>query len=182
MESEVCDIIFFTADMHFGHENVIRHCSRPFASADEMDDALVGNWNATVSPRDETYILGDLTMRPAAQAHGYLGRLNGRKYFIRGNHDRFLKGFEPYEKDFEWIKDYYVLKKDGHRLVLFHFPIIEWDQYYRGAIHLYGHAHNSPTSAKLLEGLKGTAFNVGVDVNGFRPVSIAEIMQRSGKS
>ena len=88
-----------------------------------------------------------------------------------------MKGFEPYESDFEWIKDYHVLRIDGQRLVLFHFPILEWDQYYRGAIHLYGHVHNSEASAKLLEGLKGPAFNVGVDVNGFRPVSIVEVIQ-----
>ena len=99
-------MIFFTADPHFGHENIIRHCKRPFASVDEMDAALIRNWNATVGPRDEVYILGDFTMRPAAQAHEYLAALNGRKYFIRGNHDKFLNGFGPYERDLEWVKDY----------------------------------------------------------------------------
>ena len=95
-------MIFFTADLHLGHENVIQFCKRPFATTDEMDEALIGNWNSTVKAKDEVYILGDLTMRPAAEAHSYLTRLNGRKYFIRGNHDRFLKGFEPYETDFKW--------------------------------------------------------------------------------
>ena len=170
---------YFTADLHFGHANIIKHCNRPFATAEEMDEALIANWNNTVTVRDEVYILGDLTMLPALKAHEYLTRLNGRKYFIRGNHDKFLKGFEQYESDFDWIKDYFVLRTNTHRLVLFHFPIIEWDQYYRGAIHLYGHVHNSATSAALLQGLKGLAFNVGVDVNEFKPVSITEIIKRS---
>ena len=30
-------MIFFTADTHFGHNNVIRFCDRPFSSAAEMD-------------------------------------------------------------------------------------------------------------------------------------------------
>jgi len=84
-------MIFFTADLHFGHENIIRHCSRPFASVNEMDEALIANWNAVITSKDEVYILGDLTMRPATEAHQYLVRLKGRKYFIRGNHDRFLR-------------------------------------------------------------------------------------------
>ena len=170
-------MIYFTADLHFGHENVIQHCSRPFISADEMDEALIGNWNATVTAKDEVYILGDFTMRPATEAHGYLTRLKGRKYFIRGNHDRFLKGFTPFENYFEWVKDYHELRINGQCFVLFHYPILEWANYYRGSVHLYGHVHVSETSAKLLEGLKGPAFNVGVDVNDYRPVSIEKVME-----
>ena len=119
-------MIFFTADLHFGHGNIIRHCNRPFASADEMDAALIHNWNSSVGQKDEIYILGDFTMRSAAEAHRYLTQLNGRKYFIRGNHDRFLKGFTPYMGDFEWVKDYHVLHIEGRWIVLFHFPILEW--------------------------------------------------------
>ena len=174
-------MIFFTADQHFGHANVIRHCGRPFETADDMDEALIRNWNAEVAPKDEVYILGDLTMRSAAEAHGYLSRLNGSKYMIRGNHDRFLKGFETYENDFLWIKDYHVLRTDGQRIVLFHFPILEWDQFYRGAIHLYGHVHNSQKSGERLMALNGLAFNVGVDVNAYKPVSIVEIIQRTAQ-
>ena len=174
-------MIFFTADCHFGHENIIRHCSRPFASADEMDAALIDNWNATVTPNDEIYILGDFTMRPAAEAHKYLSCLNGRKYYIIGNHDRFLKGFEPYMSDFEWVKAYHVLHIEGRWLVLFHFPILEWYQFYRSGIHLYGHVHNNPQSMKRLDAMTGAAFNVGVDVNNFTPVSINEIFHKASQ-
>lgn len=172
-------MIFFTSDLHFGHEKIIRHCDRPFADANEMDAALIHNWNSAVGLKDEVYILGDFTMRPAAEAHGYLTQLNGRKYFISGNHDRFLKGFTPYMSDFEWVKDYHVLHTEGRWLVLFHFPILEWYQLYRGGIHLYGHVHNSQRSAERLAALTGPAFNVGVDVNNFTPVSINEIFQKA---
>jgi calcineurin-like phosphoesterase family protein len=169
-------MVYFTADLHFGHGNIIRHCNRPFASVDEMDAALARNWNAAVSPRDEIYILGDLTMAPAAKAHEILSSLNGRKYFIRGNHDRFLKNFEPFAEDFVWVKDYFVLKYGGRDFVLFHYPIAEWAGFFRGAIHLYGHIHNAPGSVARMDTRGGLAFNVGVDVNGFKPVSIDEIV------
>lgn len=174
-------MVFFTSDLHFGHENIIRHCARPFASADEMDAALIHNWNTAITPQDEVYILGDFTMRPAEEAHNYLARLNGRKYFIRGNHDRFLKNYTRYESDFVWVKDYHVLTVDGKRIVMFHFPILEWDQFHRGAIHLYGHVHNSQKSADRLAALTGPAFNVGVDVNGFMPLSIHQVFQKASE-
>jgi calcineurin-like phosphoesterase family protein len=168
-------MIFFTADQHFGHQNIIRTCSRPFASAEEMDEALTRNWNAAVGPGDEVYILGDFTMKPAPEAHRRLSALNGRKYLVVGNHDRFLKQFGPYAADLEWVKDYYVLMHGGRAFVLFHYPIAEWYGYFRGSIHLFGHIHNSPASAARVDA-SGLAFNVGVDCRGFRPVSIEEIL------
>jgi calcineurin-like phosphoesterase family protein len=168
-------MIYFTADLHLGHANIIKHCGRPFASAGEMDAALMRNWNETVTPRDEVYILGDFTMKPAEVAHEYLSALNGRKYFIRGNHDRFLTGIDSFGSHFEWIKDYHVLNCGGRMFVLFHYPIAEWYGFFRGSLHLYGHIHNSPVSAVRIDG-SGLAFNVGVDCTGFRPVGIEEIV------
>ena len=175
-------MIFFTSDLHFGHFGIINYCSRPFNSVEEMDAALITNWNTTVGKCDDVYILGDFTMRPAQDAHKYIAQLNGRKYLIKGNHDKFLKGRYPYKQDFEWVKDYHVLHEQGKRIILFHYPILEWDCYYRGSIHLYGHVHNSATSKKLTQFLKGLAFNVGVDCNEFYPVSINSIIDKAGQS
>ena len=173
-------MIYFTADLHLGHANIIKLCGRPFASAEEMDAALTDNWNAVVGPRDEVYILGDFTMKPAETAHSYLTRLNGRKYFIRGNHDRFLNQIDSFGNHFEWVKDYYVLNHNGRVFVMFHYPIAEWYGFFRGSIHLYGHIHNSSVSAARIDDT-GLAFNVGVDCNEFRPVSIEEIIAMSEK-
>jgi calcineurin-like phosphoesterase family protein len=60
--------------------------------------------------------------------------------------------------------------------------ILEWANYYRGTIHLFGHVHNSQTSAMLLTGLKGPAFNVSVDVNDYKPVSITAIIQMANQA
>ena len=50
-------MIYFTADTHFGHENVIRFCGRPYATAAEMDEALIENWNSRVKGNDTVLIL-----------------------------------------------------------------------------------------------------------------------------
>ena len=44
--------IFFTSDLHLGHENIIRFCDRPFANANAMNEALVERWNAVVKDND----------------------------------------------------------------------------------------------------------------------------------
>lgn len=108
--------IFFTADLHFGHTNIIKMCNRPFNSIEEMDETLIANWNQTVRRNDEIYILGDLMLKGSADvAHSYLSRLNGKKYFICGNHDRFLQNMERYPDDLVWIKDYHMLKQNGRQ-------------------------------------------------------------------
>lgn len=79
-------MIYFTADTHFGHYNAIRFCDRPFASAEEMDEAMIQNWNDRVTGNDTVYILGDMFFR-STNAEGILKRLKGKKRLIVGNHD-----------------------------------------------------------------------------------------------
>jgi calcineurin-like phosphoesterase family protein len=174
-------MIYFTADLHFGHANIIKYCNRPFKSAAEMDSIITSNWNSVVMPDDEVYILGDFTME-SEMAHRYLSRLVGRKYFIKGNHDKFLKDTSTH-KHFEWVKDYHEFACEGQRFVLSHYPIAEWSGFFRGTIHCYGHVHNSDGSNKRLDRIfKGTrAFNVGTDLCDFKPVSIKEIIRRAEK-
>ena len=61
-------MIFYTSDLHLGHANIIRHCNRPFASAEEMDEVLIENWNAKVTNADTIHILGDLMFRNISAA------------------------------------------------------------------------------------------------------------------
>ena len=53
-------MVFFTADLHIGHANIIKLNKRPFKTIEEMDNALIDNWNAKVTPNDTVYILGDV--------------------------------------------------------------------------------------------------------------------------
>lgn len=53
---------FVTSDVHFGHNNIIKYCNRPFQNSDEMDITIINNWNKIVNPDDEVYILGDFAL------------------------------------------------------------------------------------------------------------------------
>ena len=80
---------FVTSDLHLSHENIIHYCDRPFASVEEMDAALIQNWNALVAPTDTVYFLGDLIVHKdrAADYYRFVQMLNGVKVLVRGNHD-----------------------------------------------------------------------------------------------
>jgi calcineurin-like phosphoesterase family protein len=81
-------MIYFTADQHFGHFNIIKHCSRPFENSHEMDQLMIARWNERVKANDTVYIVGDLMFRASAHPSTYLDKLNGKKHLIVGNHDR----------------------------------------------------------------------------------------------
>ena len=125
-------MIFFTADTHFGHSNVIQFENRPFQTVDEMDEALVENWNRRVSPEDDIYILGDFTLKGPETANALLERLQGRKYLIRGNHDGYVDRASFHREYFLWVKDYYELQYRGRWFILCHYPLLSWNGMGRG--------------------------------------------------
>ena len=177
-------MIYFTADNHFYHGNIIGSCYRPFKDVNDMNKAMVERWNRYISANDEVYILGDFMYKGTGQqANVILSKLNGKKYLIKGNHEKYLEAPEFNLKAFEWIKDYFVLHHDGIEFVLFHFPMLSWHKSHRGSIHLYGHVHNSgekdPKFGEKLKILGPKAINVGVDVNDFYPVSIKQIIKKT---
>jgi calcineurin-like phosphoesterase family protein len=173
-------MIYFTADTHFCHSNIIRMCGRPYPDIDAMNTALIENWNSRVTARDEIYILGDLVFRgEGKEANEILGQLRGKKYLIKGNHEKYLDDPKFNAGVFEWVKDYHVFKHEKRLFVLFHYPIFEWAGYYHSSIHLYGHIHNDKERINYM--LNRGAVNVGVDVWDYRPVSMAEIMKAADK-
>lgn len=83
-------MIYYTADPHLGHENVIKFSNRPFAGVEEMDKTIIANWRAVVQPGDDIYVLGDLIFK-SADPEKYLKQLTGKIHLIRGNHNTYLK-------------------------------------------------------------------------------------------
>ena len=172
-------MIYFTSDLHLGHSNIIKLIGRPFEDIDEMNRVLIQNWNAVVGKNDEVYILGDFSYKAnVADVNAWLKKLNGVKYLIKGNHDKYLNSPDFKQSAFKWVKDYFVLPYNGVKFVLFHYPIQEWDGYFKKTVHLHGHVHT-----RLVRGqddiMEPRAINVGVDVNGFMPIHIDTLYCRA---
>lgn len=161
--------IFFTADTHFFHKNILHlGKGRPFNTIEEMNEILIENWNKVVSKKDIIYHLGDFAFK--SQIHeieGILNRLNGNKILIKGNHDsRIICNSKKWSE----VYDYKEIKIDKQKIVLFHYPLREWNGSWKGSFHLYGHCHNNlPDDPKL------KSFDVGVDGHNFKPISFEEV-------
>ena len=163
--------VFFTADTHFGHANIIKHCGRPFADAAAMDAALVDNWNAAVGPKDTVYHVGDFAYRAAGPAGDYLDRLNGTIHLVRGNHDDGV--LKECGDRFASVSDLSKVRWEGARIILCHYALRVWDGSHKGAWHLYGHTHGD-----LPDDPASLSFDVGVDCHDYRPLSFAEVAEK----
>lgn len=164
-------MIFFTADCHFDHQNIIKYTHRPFANTDEMNQVMLDNWNAVVEQNDTVYILGDFVFRSRKDTYDrFLSKLNGKKILIKGNHDKEALNLQKKYNYFEEIKFYEELRVPGfeQKICLFHYPIENWNGKHHGSVHLHGHSHGSTPKQR-------NRFDVGVDVFGFKPISIEEL-------
>jgi len=167
---------YYISDLHFFHANIIKFCNRPFHSVEEMNTILIKNWNNKVSESDNIYILGDISWGTVEQTISVINQLKGNKFLIRGNHDHIIK-YAEVSKLFNWIRDYIMIKDNGQKVVLFHYPINVWDCQFHGSIHLYGHVHNNYEQHSELLTLKN-AYNVSVEMNDYEPKTLQEIIKR----
>lgn len=170
---------FYTSDLHLSHANIIKYEDRPFSDIQEMDKTLIDKWNAKVNKKDEVYILGDFAFCDGDKANKLLMQLNGQKFLIKGNHDRFLKDKDFNKTLFGWVRDYYTIKDGGNVVVLFHYPIAVWDRQHYGSIHLYGHVHSNKDDHHPLCCQLENAYNVGVDVCDYEPKTLRELLDRN---
>lgn len=170
---------YYTADLHLGHENILRLSKRPFASVEEMDEMLIKNWNSTVGADDNVYIVGDLVFKSRYNgADYYLKQLNGHKHLIIGNHDGKMLKQPNINRYFESIQLMADINDNGKRIILCHYPLAEWNGFFRGAYHFFGHIHNTKNETYEIMKKIPNAFNVGVDVQGFYPRTADEIISK----
>lgn len=162
---------YFTADPHFYHDKIRKLCKRPFDDVQTMNDTIIQNINNKVTPQDRLFILGDFCFGDMPAWKECLKRINTNNvWFIPGNHDKV-----NYKQcGFAHITPYYELKtwynKQPQKIVLFHYPILEWNGWFRDSWHLHGHTHGNIPFVKNQYRL-----DVGVDVHNFSPVSLDDI-------
>ena len=141
--------IFYISDLHLMHQNIIRFDNRPFKTVEEMDKALIDNWNSVVSNADHVYHLGDFCWGKKDDWIKYLKLLNGNIHIINGNHD--LKEFSSdVRKYIVEAVDYKEITDNGRHVILCHYPIMCYNGQYRlnengepKTYMLYGHVHDT---------------------------------------
>lgn len=192
-------MIYFISDLHLGHKNCIDFCSRPFSDINEMDEALICNWNKRVKDDDTVYIVGDLVWE-SSDPLKYLSRLNGNKILIVGNHDiKWLKRqgmaiedkdgsveFRDYSEYFNKIAQYVEIVHDGMRITLCHYPMLEWRASRKlGSKKLgyliHGHIHNSRDRKYVPLLVLPHALNAGADINCYVPATFDELIENNEK-
>jgi calcineurin-like phosphoesterase family protein len=177
--------VYFTADLHFRHKNIMRYCHRDIFNRDirVMNNGLIANWNKVVSNYDTVYHLGDFCSTDDSDLYAkYMHRVNGRVVFLRGNHDDGLQH-----------ADYFIYRKiGGMKIFMRHWPPWEHPQK-RKLIHsfdipldvdliLCGHVHNKWKSREHYVGQRRIpVINVGTDLWGYKPISLNDIREEVEK-
>lgn len=174
---------FFTSDTHFGHARIIELCNRPFKDVNHMNEIMIERWNNVVKPDDVVFHMGDVALGSIADSLPLVGRLNGHKFLVPGNHDRIFSGESEKKRERfypEYMKVFQAILPEctsinlfGRSITLSHFPYQgdsqENDRHVdkrpvdNGLPLIHGHIHEKRR-------IEGRMFNVGVDVNDFRPV------------
>ena len=178
-------MVYFTADLHLGHNAIINMQNRPFSSVDEMNNTLIENINAVAGRNDNLYILGDIAHHiEKEEREDLLKRIKAKKYLILGNHD--LKGSDGTTNLdpslFEWIKDYRKESLYEMNIVMMHYPLLSWHKMNSGSVMLHGHIHAGPeyNENNIRNGIR--RYDVGVDANGYCPVPITRIKEWAEKT
>ena len=173
MEKEDDSMIYFTSDFHLRHRGIIEMQNRPFENIQEMNQILIRNYNAVVHKNDTVYILGDISHHlPMDRANELIGKLNGKKILVKGNHDK------KYNAElFGEICDFKTVSLNGLYFVLMHYPILSWPKKKSGSIQLHGHIHacEEYNLQNRVDGIRRC--DVGVDANGYCPVSVKQIVE-----
>jgi calcineurin-like phosphoesterase family protein len=158
--------IFFTSDLHFDHDAVRSHAKRPYGSLEEMNEALIQNWNAKVKGSAQVYVLGDFAWRRPAF---FADRLMGTISLIRGNHDSDT--ITKLSKIFDTVAEMRRIEIDNKIITLCHYSMRTWYKSHHNSWHLFGHSHGRLQP-------HGKSFDVGVDTElaNYSPIHFDEVV------
>jgi len=189
LEKDTISRLFFTADTHFSHKNIIKYCERPFDSVEEMNRVLISKWNERVSDDDIVIINGDFALCNRSEFKEYDKVLKGKKIYIKGSHG---------DKTTKAVINNMEIQYGGHRMFITHDPKYISFQH---TLNLTGHVHRLWRVAQFnkyggfgehgdrlpvekneigqpIKAVTVNAVNVGTDVWDFVPITIDEILTR----
>lgn len=171
--------IWFTSDLHFCHNRDFLYGPRGFTNVQDMNLAIVNNWNSLVDVDDDVYVLGDLVLNDTEEGLRLIKSLKGRIHVILGNHDTKNK-IEEYKKCYNIVEIEWglPLKYKGWRFFLSHYPSLtsntdDGEELQAKVYNLYGHTHQQ---TNFLYGSK-TNYHVGLDSHNNCPILIDDIIE-----
>lgn len=176
-------MIYYISDIHFNDQKIFDKCKRPFSGIDEFKNTIIKNWNSKVSESDDVYILGDIAEDTDEDALMIFKELKGNKHLIVGNHDEKLVKAIKESKLFASIKFIDLIEDAGRKVCICHYPLMDWMEFNRNGILVYGHIHNKTKDngiayAQIKDYYKDKpAYNCGVDVTGYTPVTLDEMIR-----
>lgn len=182
--------IYFTSDTHYNHKNIVRGTTswdikeserteqrvRDFDTLEEHNATLIKNINSVVKHDDTLWHLGDWSFGGKDSIKTFRDQLECRNiHLVFGNHDQHIEPLDsPYRPLFSSVQYYKELhvsdNGEKRRIVLLHFALRIWNKAHHGAIHLYGHSHNTIPDF-------GKSMDVGVDTNDLKPYSLTQILE-----
>ncbi len=162
--------VFFIADTHFGHKNIIEYANRPFHTVEEMDSTMIKNWNDTVTVEDTVFMLGDFSFYDENKTIEIISGLNGYKVLILGNHDDIFPFDRWKVSGFDEVVRYPIIFNEW--FILSHDPI-----YLNSSMpyaNIYGHVHSNPIYADY----SPQSFCACVERIGYKPIEFEEIIAK----
>ena len=173
--------IWLTSDLHFGHDREFIWGPRGFKNVNEMNEAIIKNWNAVVAPEDEAYVLGDLMLGDNEAGIKMIKQLKGTIHIVLGNHDTKTR-VEMYQECHNVADVQYatVIKFKGYSFYLSHYPTItsnlEKEFGKHCLINLFGHIHSGPNAdpngVDQNLTLHQNQMDVGIDAWNYKPISL----------
>lgn len=183
-------MMYFTADLHYGHDNIVKYCNRPVLSAEEEaalksganfkispetrvrhHNLIVNSINARVREEDTLWVIGDCVSRHLADEFRAAIRCRDLR-LVRGNHDTpHIEGIFTQVHDIAhvWVGD----GRHGKRwLTLCHYPMKSWFKSNRGSVMLHGHCHGN-----MAHEPNELILDVGVDPCLFTPLSTTDVLR-----
>lgn len=161
--------IYLIADTHFGDEAILRYENRPFASIEEMDEAIIQNWNSLVTQEDTVFVLGDVSAYAMEKTSAIIHRLHGEKYLIMGNHDTAAEA-DYLACGFAQVSRYPIIYENFW--ILSHEPLyINRNMPYAN---IFGHVHDNP----MYRTDSPQSFCVCVERIGYAPITFEEVKRR----
>ena len=145
--------VWFTADLHLFHTNILHMNHRPFETCDEMYEYIVNEWNSKVKDEDYVFILGDVLWGSnSTHLQNFAKKVKGKICIVLGNHDKEKTRDGNTGSNFDWFyahdrADYIKIKSKKlgieQNVFLSHYPALSWPGKGRGSIHLHGHVHGA---------------------------------------